>query len=627
MKAQITLFVVIAILIVASVGTAAYFTNESARRKALAEKYTIESLKEELRPVEQAFIDCLKERARQGLDIAGVQGGYIKQHADEPSSSYMPFSNKLDFLGAKIPYWWYISGNNIVNSKVPKLSEIDKQIEDYMNENIGECDLDSFFSQGFEIIEEGAVRTSAVISDDYIDFEISKRITISDGDVTGTVDKHAFRLPVRLGRLYRQATAIYNLEQSNLFLENYTVDAIALYAPVSGFELSCSPKIWLQQDIENKLKKAIEANIGAIKLKGDYYSLNKAENKYFVQNIQAEKGININFLYNPAWPFKMSVNPSSNGFMRADPVGLQQGIGILGFCIVPYHFVYDLNYPVLVQIYDPEQNYLFQFPMLVSVFRNKPRTAELSYSPIVTREICSRKVQQAVVNVMDYYGKPVNAAIKFKCLDTICEIGNSEPSSEGSILVADFPQCVNGFVLAEAEGYAPTKQMASTNQFGIFDIIMMPLHNLNVNFNVEGKVILSATESDGYSTTIVYPGQNKISLKAGNYQIKAYLIKEGNFKLASQSTEKCITVPAAGVEGMIGLTTEQCFDLNYPAIDMTELPAGGATFNWTVSEDELSEARQITFNLNSYAVPKTADELVNIYNLIEREEVEMPTLR
>ncbi|MEM2956232.1 MAG: hypothetical protein QW041_01490 [Candidatus Pacearchaeota archaeon] len=632
-KGQIGLFVIIAILIIGAVSLVIYYKSETEKREAFSEEKTLRAVSEKLRPVEESFLNCLKEKARDALDIIGQQAGYIELPAGEIASSYMPFSDKLNFLGTKVPYWWYISENNIVQEKVPKISDIEKEIEDYININSADCDLSNFFTEGFIINAEKNTTTDVIIKDDEVNFEVIKRISISYGNTTGIIEKHRFSLPIKLGRIYKNALAVYDAEQKSLFLENYSVDVIALYAPLSGFYLSCAPKMWNKADVEKNIKEALEGNIGALKLKGGYYRLAKPENKYFIQNINAEKGINVNFFYSKEWPTKIEIEPSKEGIMVAEPIGMQEGIGALGFCFISYHFVYDLAYPVMVQFYDVNENYLFQFPIIVSVFRNKPREAELSFSLSSEREICKRKIQQETVNVQDIYGKPVEAKISFKCLDTVCEIGKAELSDKGALLIEKFPQCINGFIIAEAEGYARAKQQVSTNKEGVFTIIMQPLHELKVDIQAEGvesiknsKVVLVASKQD-YMTTLIWPEQNKIKLAEGNYTMKAWMLKNGTFKLSEQTTEKCIKVPVGGIAGIFGARKEECFDLNVPEIALNELPVGGAFFNYSVSEEELSRANEITFYVNSWTVPQTQEQFIEIYNLIENEAVKTPALK
>ena len=46
----------------------------------------------------------------------------------EAGSEYMPFSSQLDFLGNPIPYWYYVSGNNIQREQVPSKNRYGKRI-------------------------------------------------------------------------------------------------------------------------------------------------------------------------------------------------------------------------------------------------------------------------------------------------------------------------------------------------------------------------------------------------------------------------------------------------------------------------------------------------------------------
>ena len=74
-----------------------------------------------------------------------------------------------------------------------------------------------------------------------------------------------------LGNFYDSAKEIYLNQKTSMFLENYGVDILRLYAPVDGSEIGCSPKIWKVDDIKGDLVSALEANIPAVKIKGDYF--------------------------------------------------------------------------------------------------------------------------------------------------------------------------------------------------------------------------------------------------------------------------------------------------------------------------------------------------------------------
>ena len=74
------------------------------------------------------------------------------------------------------------------------------------------------------------------------------------------------------------------------------------------------------------------------------------EGKYFY--IDAGVSDEIRFINSKDWPRNFEVSPSEGILLVANPVGNQPGLGVLGFCYVPYHFVYNVKYPVLIQVYN-----------------------------------------------------------------------------------------------------------------------------------------------------------------------------------------------------------------------------------------------------------------------------------
>ena len=99
-RAQLTLFVILGIVLVA--GIVAFFLIRGA---------TTSGISKDLEPAYNAYLSCIQERARNGLNLMGQQAGYI--YVDElpfdAGSSYAPSSSQLDFYGASVPYWFYVS--------------------------------------------------------------------------------------------------------------------------------------------------------------------------------------------------------------------------------------------------------------------------------------------------------------------------------------------------------------------------------------------------------------------------------------------------------------------------------------------------------------------------------------
>jgi len=605
-NAQVSIFVILAILIVTVV--AAYLI--------LRGKSFEEPVPQELEPVYSYYLSCIEEETEIGALILGEQGGYIYPPEFSPGSEYMPFSNYLNFLGIGVPYWYYISSNGVKKQQVPSKEKMQEQLNDYLEEKIIECDFSQFEERGFVIKLQGP-EVKSHIKDNAIDIEVNQNLDISYNDVNWRMTKHSVSKVSSLGKFYNLAIDIYRDNMNSMFLENYAVDILRLYAPVDGTELGCSPKIWMINDVREDLMEAIEANIAAIKLKGDYY-IPKEKSKYFIQDIGQDADVNVNFMFTRNWPMKMEVWPSEENLLRADPVGLQEGLGMLGFCYVPYHFVYDLGFPVMVQLYS--SNEMFQFPILVYVDKNVPREAlDVQGLPDVVPELCEHKNSQFSVYTYNTNLESVEAKIRFKCFDTTCDIGHTKLENSEAKLNANFPQCVNGYIIANAEGYKTKKYLTSTLDETSAIIILDRLYDLELEIQKQGSEIQDefavVTFTKGSEVkTVSYPNMKEIELTEGQYEIKAYVYTSSEINLQGSSTEKCIDVPKTGVLGAMGMTKEKCFTMNIPDQMISFAVSGGGTQNYYITESELNTSKKLIIDTNAFNIPTKVEDVQTNYN-------------
>ena len=124
-RGQMTIFVVIALVIVAGILV------------FLLVKGNISGgISKNLEPVYNYYDSCINEKTREAIDAAGSQGGYVNPPNYVPGSEYAPSSSQLNFLGFPVPYWFYVSENGVVKEQVPKKADIEKQIADYVKNNI-----------------------------------------------------------------------------------------------------------------------------------------------------------------------------------------------------------------------------------------------------------------------------------------------------------------------------------------------------------------------------------------------------------------------------------------------------------------------------------------------------------
>ena len=596
-KGQVTIFIIIAIIIVALF--AGYFI--------FRDKISLSKVPVSMQPVYTSFLSCLEEDALVGADILMSQGGYIELPEFESGSAYMPFSSQLNFLGNPIPYWYYVSGNNIEKEQVPSKRDMEKELEDFIEEKILECAFDTYYNQGFEIyLDEPKARVE--IQDKQIEIKLDMDLTINKEEETALAKSHSVVASSRLGKLYDSALKVYDEEQDKLFLEEYAIDTLRLYAPVDGIELSCSPKIWNAEEVFDELHEAIEINIMALKSEG-------SSKDYFVVDLPVDE--DVRFITSQNWPHNFEVNPSEGAFMIANPVGNQAGLGVLGFCYVSYHYVYNVKYPVLVQVYEDDE--IFQFPMAVILQGNNPRESlEGTAVGYEDTGFCENKNTLIEVNTYDSNLVPIQSEISYECFGSTCSMG--ETSSNG-ILETEFPQCVNGYVIAKAEGFEDTKYLYSVIESGDVHIVLDRIYNKNIDLKLDGvsyngEAIINFVSED-LSKTVIYPGQEVVELSEGDYDVSVYIYEDSSLELEESTYEECMDIPRSGVGGMFGLTQEKCFEITLPSQIVSSALAGGGEDVYYITEYELQNANKIEINAESLPEPTSLEKLQENYMLFE----------
>ena len=608
-KSQVSIFIIIAIIIVALV--VGYFILKS--------RSSISGLGSDFRPVEEKFLSCIEEQAKAGVSILEETGGFIYLPNFEPGSDYMPSSSQLSFFGSAIPYWYYISENNLAKEQVPSKNEMEQQLEKYLEENLV-CDFSEFEAKGY-VLSLKLGNTDVKILDDKVEVIIDANLDMSLENKNARVSEHRNQFSTKLGTFYNKALEIYNTEKQTTFLESYGVDVLYSYAPVTDVVISCSPKIWKLRDVQEEIKQGLENNFIMLKSRGSYYDAGKTD-KYFITPVSSENPVQ--FLYSSNWPTKIEVK-NNGGLLIAEPVGNQPALGAMGFCYVPVHFVYDVIFPVLIQIYD--NNEIFRFPVVVVIKGNKEKNPlPGTYFADSEDTLCQYKNTEIEVYTYDSNLEPVEADISFECLNQECNLGETKLESGEASLKAFAPQCVNGFITAQAEGYKEKKLQMSTNTETTANLILDRLYNLSVELNLDSKVFndfaLISFESEDYSASIVLPEQNSIKLSDGLYNIGVYTYRNSSLTLPASSSKKCVKVPRPGLLGMFGVTREECFDLNIPEQILTNIISGGGKSQEYLDETNLNLGK-MKISVKSVPVPRSIQDLQTSYDSLENNPVEV----
>lgn len=602
-KGQMTIFAIIALVIVLLI--LVYFLVRNNGGSS--------GVSTEMAPVFDFYSSCIVEKASEAADIAGSQGGKIYVENYEPGSSYAPFSSQLDFLGLPIPYWYYISGNGVIREQVPRKNDIENEISRYVQEELVNCDFEQFYSQGFSVeMNEAEVEVNMLA--DKLELSVKSVLDVTKGEDSARKSSYSVVVPSKMGKFYELAKEIYEKEKYEAFIENYSADVLYLYAPVDGVEIGCAPKVWKTREVVDSLKSALEANIAALRFSGEEYTLMNDGNKYFVIDKQVDE--NVNMIYSSDWPTKVDIAGEGvdEELMVVRAIGNQQGLSAMGFCYVPYHFVYDLSFPVLIQVYNEEE--IFQFPVAVIIDKNMPRQAE--FSEIVAGEefeLCSFKTQSVEVNVYDVELNEIDADISYGCFDQRCSLGKTTNGK----FIGMAPACVNGFLYVRAENYSEKKQLFSSNSEVNADIILDKEYSVDVEVYSAGKKIedRAVVVFDGVkSVSASLPDISSVMISEGLYNVSVYLYGNTSITIPASTKTQCTEVPESGLFGMFGGIREQCFDINLPETKVDYALLGGGRSEVYLLRSLLSDGK-LKVQVDSFRKPNTIEDLQYNYQLFE----------
>jgi len=600
---QLTIFIIIAILVVAIVLWLFLFRGNFQNK-----------IPREFDAIYNNFMNCMEEDLQMGVYALETQGGYINLPEYSAGTLAYPFSSRLDFVGTEIPYWYYISGGGIQKTQVPHAEGMQLELENFVLSRIKACEFDSYYDEGYILFLGEGSDSKVIIKDHEVTLELDMDFVSHYGEDSITVENHEVTIDSDLGSLYKDALKIYGHEQEELFLEKYAIDVLNLYAPVNGVEFTCSPLVWIADNVFFDLEEAIEVNTMALK-KGD-------DENYFSVDIQTDN--EIRFINSRNWPRSFEVNPTDGNVMMANPVGNQPGLGILGFCYVTYHFVYNVNYPVLVQVTSENTGETFQFPLAVVIKGNKEREALKADALVGPKiELCEDMNSPTRIDVYNNYGHIIDANLSYNCLSQKCNVGKTV----GGTFTGNLPQCVNGFVLARSEGYEEGKMMYSSVNPGQISLFLDREYEKTVKLYVDDKLYngdaLINFISEGNSQAVSYPSQKTIKLSEEDYEVHVYVYADSSLILPDFSTEQCVDVPRGILGGTLGLTKEKCYDVEISEQAITNALIAGGRGEAFITDDQLASSGALEIRVESLPNPDSLAQLQENYVLFEDKDAEV----
>lgn len=198
-KAQITMFIIIAIMILFA-SAAVLFTREKIAERGIVEFEKVAKVPLELTPVKTFIENCIEKEAIPAIYFMAIQGGHI----------YPPV-NSFVTEQYVVGYGYYLGQNTL-----PSIEEMELQLSAYVDLNLYNCinDFEEFRKQGLNIGAE-AVNTTTKITEERVAIKVNYPVTLYTDGSEAEASEFISIIPIRLGKLRNDAEKIVLKEIEN----------------------------------------------------------------------------------------------------------------------------------------------------------------------------------------------------------------------------------------------------------------------------------------------------------------------------------------------------------------------------------------------------------------------------
>ena len=198
-RGQVTIFIIIALIIVAVAITTIYFTKINSQGLFTDKYFLQEAIKPKLNNMQSAILNCLDQTSLDALTVIGIQGGYYNQ----PEKAF-------DLGWAFLPYYY-----NQGEFAKPTNQEIESELESYINNNLQYC-LDEIDKTEFTLTHK-TPKTETEIEKSQVKFKINTPITIEK-------ESHTLTFQTKKHPVTKQSPLYEILEVAEFITESHKED-------------------------------------------------------------------------------------------------------------------------------------------------------------------------------------------------------------------------------------------------------------------------------------------------------------------------------------------------------------------------------------------------------------------
>ncbi len=686
-KAQITVFIIVGIIVLVGVGLYLGLRSETVReRLGVGVELTLEEVPVEFSAVKPFVEGCIREVAEEGLRVMGERGGFVdpsgagyKAGTEPTEGGAVEMSPGSDYV---VPYWYYMASPNNCQGgcafmKVPEEAlrlkkntetpSIQEQLELYINNNLDVClaDFKILKDKGFSVNKLGRPAAEVRIRDEEVSIRVNYPLEFSKVS-TRKISDFIVRHNINLNKIYDLAKELVDLQAEYRYLERDLLNLLVGFSGVDATKLPPMHETILQfgGGIRWPVEKVKRDVVGILSF---YIPILKVTNTLNYQPIYTESplvgplynsgmtipiendysDLEVRFSYYDWWPIYFQIN-CKGGVCRAESVS-SNIMALIGMQI--YSTVYDISFPVLVEIRDKfafdNRGYSFYFFMESNVRNNAVMEAEYVAAPVVSSEasmfcdIDKRFSGDITVGVYDADDYEIdNAEVFYTWGDENCYIGKTENGA----LTAKFPTPIGGIITVIKDGYL-SKSMHYDAELDKDDSLRFNLEPILIRkFVVKKKLIEKVPVASGVmiwkpTMRVVDLDENETAMvvleKTGEtteemFQSAAvYLgnqtepseikVGAGEFKVnIDLLLDRGIVIPERDVGPWYDKETIPEVKLNAP------YPSGGLGINYTFKDSDLKNSDTIivfyALSYNLYDVPEQDRRIEDLEKVFDLEE-------
>lgn len=617
-RSQVTIFVIAAILIIGALAIFFLFRQEKAEESLEVEGTSLSTIPGQIRPVYSFAQDCLIEKAKKGLEILRLQGGYIFLPLDmelvdvTTIGKHVSYSNgEIELVEntgiTKVPVW-------LDNRKmrVPSLEFMEEELEKYLEGEVEKCtgNFDDFRQGGMEITP-GLIDVDVKMKN-IVNVKMDWAIKVDYREESyGYEDFPSHTELIDMEGIYDVLSSLVIYELGYEYLEHHAKNLISLYSYAGGgkqagdlppfafseVSLDCDFASWSRQEVENNMKNIFRENYKYLKMENTNFErvitgerVSQGVYDGFIHDYFPEKldNIHIDFSYQDS-DLNLNIKPSS---LMPDKSSVTQIPFLPVFCVFDYGFDYTFSTPIVVKIKDDNsrgidgKEYEFYFPMKVYVCNNKRRSCgesrEYQLDLNALEELTGEKFYRCedigetrTINVKDEKGEALeDVQLTHYCegFSNSCWLGSTDEAGKA---VIEIPKCEKSELDLIKKGYGGAREEVKSDY--VLDKVK--------DYEVEVKLI-------------------DVKKFAPAYELTKGFTKSACGRTASQWFDDSWSKPNANDEITIYLEGAGSFVYSYPIDTSISLSAGTYTMNAMVNSEvrikpSNYEGNEVSFNQNN----------------------------